>query len=456
MSKQLESRNPEDNALLARYAQHPDATVDQKLDKVCHAQNTWATADVSDRCKHIKALGDALRGHRREYAELMTLEMGKPITQAEGEIDKCAWLCDYYAENAESFLRPEAADSSADRSEVMFRPLGNVLAIMPWNFPFWQAFRFAVPSIAAGNGVVLKHASNVSGCALAIEDVFGEALPEGLLQTVLVSPDRATKLIGDPRIAAVTFTGSTGAGRKVGEAAGAALKKSVLELGGSDPYVVLADADVKDAARICTTARMINSGQSCIAAKRFIVEEEVADDFEAEMLKRFSELSVGSPMESDTDVGPLARPDLATTLANQVSETLLQGARQPLGQNAEPDGCYFAPTILTGVTADMRAFQEELFGPVAPVIRAENADDAIALANFSDFGLGGAIFSADTERAWQIAAEDIETGTVAVNGQVQSDPRLPFGGIRDSGYGRELGAFGIREFVNIKTVSAFG
>ena len=456
MSKQLESRNPEDNALLARYAQHPDATVDEKLDAVCQAQRDWAKARVSERCKHIKALGDALRGHRQEYAELMTLEMGKPITQSEGEIDKCAWLCDYYAENAESFLSPETIDSSAERSEVLFRPLGNVLAIMPWNFPFWQAFRFAVPSLAAGNGVVLKHASNVSGCALAIEDVFGEALPAGLLQTVLVSPDRAARLIGDPRIAAVTFTGSTGAGRKVGEAAGAALKKSVLELGGSDPYVVLADADVADAARICTAARMINSGQSCIAAKRFIVENEIADDFEAEMLRQFSELSVGSPKQTDTDVGPLARPDLATTLANQVSETLLQGAQQPIGQNAEPDGCFFAPTILTGVTADMRAFQEELFGPVAPIIRADDADDAVALANFSDFGLGGAIFSADTRRAWRLAADHIESGTVAVNGQVQSDPRLPFGGIRDSGYGRELGAFGIREFVNIKTVSAFG
>lgn len=455
----LESRSPHDNSLIASYEEHSDAQADGIIEAVTAARRAWATRAVTERSPALKGLAAALLAKKSEYASLMALEMGKPVAQAEAEIEKCAWVCEYYAEQAPGFLAPIEVRTESKRSEIVFRPLGNVLAIMPWNFPWWQAFRFAVPAIAAGNGVVLKHAANVTGSALAIEAVFGEALPADLLRTLVMSSGRVARVIEHDGIAAVTFTGSTGAGRRVASVAGSALKKCVLELGGSDPYVVLASADIDQAAEVCAKARLVNSGQSCIAAKRFIVEEPVYEKFVDALLDQFARRKTGDPMSRETDLGPMAREDLALDLGRQVDETVSAGAKMITGGRLDSgdykSGAYYAPTILTDVEPGMVAFSEELFGPVAPVIRARNAEHAIALANDSEFGLGGAIFTGDVDAGWALACDGLETGTVAINGQVQSDPRLPFGGIKSSGYGRELGEFGIREFVNVKTVSLF-
>jgi succinate-semialdehyde dehydrogenase/glutarate-semialdehyde dehydrogenase len=383
----------------------------------------------------------------------MTEEMGKPIAAAESEVDKCAWVCDYYAEHAAAFLSPEASATDAARSFVRFDPIGPVLAIMPWNFPFWQHFRFAAPAVMAGNVGVLKHASNVPGCALAIEDLFRRAgFPEGVMTTLLVPSARTAELIARPEIKAVTLTGSEAAGREVAAQAGRHLKKTVLELGGSDPFIVLDDADPIAAAEQAARARTINSGQSCIAAKRFLVEEAVADRFEAEFVRRMEALRVGDPMDRETEVGPLAREDLLTALDDQVSRSVAAGARLATGgRRLDRKGWFYPPTVLLGVRPGMPAFDEETFGPVAAVTRARDAAEAIELANRSRFGLGASIWTGDPARAEDLARE-IEAGSVFVNGMVKSDPRLPFGGVKSSGYGRELAAFGIREFVNIKTV----
>lgn len=449
--KVLESRNPCDDSLLASYALHSDQQVEAALQQVHQGQRDWARRSLQARMALLPGIAAALRASSETHALLITREMGKPIRQARAEIEKCAWLCDYYAEHAERFLGDQPVATDAARSAVVFRPLGMVLAIMPWNFPYWQAFRFVVPALVAGNSIVLKHAANVSGCALAIEKLLQDCLPPDLFRTLLLRGDRMASLIADERIAAVTFTGSTGAGRKVGAAAGGALKKAVLELGGSDPYIVLDDADVALAARVCAAARLTNSGQSCVAAKRFIVTDKVHDHFVELFAAELAARRVGDPLDDSTEVGPMARADLAEELAQQVDATVAQGAQLVLG-GKRGGGAWYPPTLLVGVRPDMTAAREELFGPVAPVLRVRDTDAAIAVANDCDFGLGGAIFSADTTRAWQLASEAVETGAIAINQQLVSDPRLPFGGIKQSGYGRELGEFGIREFVNIKSV----
>jgi len=447
----LESRNPCDDSLLASYPLHSPAQVEAIVQEVQAAQREWGQRALAARMALLPAIGAALRTSLETHAQLVTREMGKPIRQARAELEKCASLCDYYAEHAARFLGDQAVDMGAARAAVVFRPLGVVLAIMPWNFPYWQAFRFAIPAIVAGNAIVLKHAANVTGCALAMEKLFQDCLPPGLFRTLLLRSDRMAGLIADDRIAAVTFTGSTGAGRQVGAAAGGALKKAVLELGGSDPYIVLDDADVALAARVCAAARLTNSGQSCIAAKRFIVTDKVHDRFVELFAAELAARKVGDPLAESTDVGPLARADLAEELAQQVDATVAQGAQLVLG-GKRAGGAWYPPTLLTGVEPGMTAARDELFGPVAPVLRVRDAAQAVAVANDCDFGLGAAIFSADTAAAWRLASECVETGAIAINQQLVSDPRLPFGGIKQSGYGRELGEFGIREFVNIKSL----
>jgi succinate-semialdehyde dehydrogenase/glutarate-semialdehyde dehydrogenase len=384
----------------------------------------------------------------------MALEMGKPVAQGEPEIEKCAWCCEYYAKHAARFLSPEPRDTDAARSYVRFDPLGPILAVMPWNFPFWQVFRFAAPALVAGNAGVLKHASNVPRCALGIEALLREAgFPAGLFRAVLVGPQAVPALVADPRIRAVTLTGSERAGSAVAADAGRALKKTVLELGGSDPFIVLADADLPRAAHTAADARLVNSGQSCIAAKRFIVVDEIADRFLSLFVAEMAARRVGDPLERATEVGPQARHDLRDVLHRQVEESLRQGARALLGARVPPGrGAFYPPTVLTDVARGMPVVDEETFGPVAAVLRARDAAHAVELANDSAFGLGASLWTEDRERAAALAAE-IEAGCVFVNAQVHSDPRLPFGGIKRSGYGRELAEYGLREFVNVKSVS---
>jgi succinate-semialdehyde dehydrogenase/glutarate-semialdehyde dehydrogenase len=395
-----------------------------------------------------------LRDRAREFGELMTAEMGKPVAGGVAEAEKCAWVCDYYAENAEEFLADQEVESDATRSFVTFQPIGVVLAVMPWNFPFWQVFRFAAPNLMAGNAGLLKHASNVPGCALAIEDVFKEAgFPDGLFKTLLVPGNGVSQVIEHPLVRAVTLTGSTPAGQAVASKAGEVLKKTVLELGGSDPYVVLEDADLAKAATICATARLINSGQSCIAAKRFIVVEAVREEFERLFVSAMANTKMGDPMEEDTVVGPQARSDLRDELHDQVVRSVEAGARCILGGEVPPGpGAFYPPTILTDVGPGMPAYSEELFGPVASVIPVTDREEALRVANDSCFGLGAAVFTGDRELGTRLAREELEAGACFVNDFVRSDPRLPFGGVKESGYGRELSPFGILEFVNIKTV----
>jgi succinate-semialdehyde dehydrogenase/glutarate-semialdehyde dehydrogenase len=395
-----------------------------------------------------------LRDRAREFGELMTLEMGKPITGAVQEAEKCAWVCEYYADNAEDFLRDQEVESDAARSFITFQPLGVVLAVMPWNFPFWQVFRFAAPNLMAGNAGLLKHASNVPGCALAIEEIFSEAgFPEGLFRTLLIGSGRVDGVIEHPLVRAATLTGSTPAGIAVATKAGSVLKKTVLELGGSDPYVILEDADLDAAASTCAIARLINSGQSCIAAKRFVVVESVREAFEERFVEAMRAAKVGDPMEEDTLVGPQARMDLRDELHDQVLRSIEAGARCLLGGElpAGP-GAFYPSTVLTDVAPGMPAYEEELFGPVAAVIPVGSEGEAIRVANDSAFGLGAAVFTQDIEKGTRIARESLEAGACFVNAFVRSDPRLPFGGVKESGYGRELSPFGILEFVNIKTV----
>lgn len=452
----LESRNPHDDSVIATYPIHRAAAVEDILGSVHTEQLRWRKQPIELRVKLLELVGAALRDTVEEHAQLISREMGKPIKQARGEVEKSALLCDYYAQHAARFLGDQRMATEAEQAAVVFRPLGVVLAIMPWNFPYWQAIRFAIPAIAAGNAIVLKHAANVTGCALAMEKLMQECLPQHLFRALLVRSDRMSEVIADSRIAAVTFTGSTEAGRKVGAAAGHALKKAVLELGGSDPYIVLADADIEHAAKVCAAARLTNSGQSCVAAKRFIVVDAVHDRFVEAFARELSQRKVGDPLKMDTDVGPLARADLVVEIDQQVQRTIAEGARLVLGgKRPSGPGAYYPPTLLVDVEPGMTAAREELFGPVAPVIRAASTEQALALANDSEFGLGGAIFTADTAKGWRLACDELDTGAVAVNAQLVSDPRLPFGGIKNSGFGRELGEYGIREFVNVKAVSRF-
>jgi succinate-semialdehyde dehydrogenase/glutarate-semialdehyde dehydrogenase len=450
----LEAINPANGERIATYDAMSQGEVDAIVSAADRAFRNWRHLSYAQRAGPMRRAAGILRDEARSFAGLMGREMGKPMRDGIGEAQKCALACEFYADNAERFLSREVVKTEARSSFVTFNPLGVVLAVMPWNFPFWQVFRFAAPGLMAGNAAVLKHASNVPGCALAIESVFQRAgFPPDLFRSLMIGSGAVERVIENPLVRAVTLTGSAAAGRAVARKAGELLKKTVLELGGSDPYVILADADPEFAATLCTKARLINAGQSCIAAKRFIVVGDIRREFEERFAEHMAAVRMGDPFDEASTIGPQARHDLRDQLHQQVERSIAAGARCLLnGKIPQSPGAYYSPTILTGVRKGMPAYDEELFGPVAAVIPVESEAEAIAVANDSSFGLGGAVITRDVERGERIAAESIESGCVFVNEQVRSDPRLPFGGIKESGYGRELSGYGIKEFVNIKTV----
>jgi acyl-CoA reductase-like NAD-dependent aldehyde dehydrogenase len=452
-SRTIETRNPATGSVLQAYPIHSSSDVDARLAAAQRRFESWKETRIEDRAKSMSGMAAYFRREKTRLATLMSTEMGKPIVEAEAEIEKCAWCCEYYAENAHRHLADETISSNAARSYVAFRPLGAVLAIMPWNFPFFQVIRFAVPAIMAGNVAILKHAANVTGCGLELERVFSACgFPDGVFATLVVPGSEMTSIIRDPRVAAVSFTGSEQAGATVAAAAAGALKKTVLELGGSDAYIVLADADVAAAAQTAVRARFQNGGQSCIAAKRFIVDAAVYEQFLTTFTDRTKALVVGDPLERATQVGPLAREDLLVDIDRQVRATSALGARIATGgKRLDSPGSFYEPTIVADVAAGMPMFDEETFGPAAAVIRARDTDHAIELANASMYGLGGNLWTRDIGSAETIAAR-LQSGAVFINGMTASDPRLPFGGVKRSGYGRELSSFGIREFTNVQTV----
>jgi succinate-semialdehyde dehydrogenase/glutarate-semialdehyde dehydrogenase len=445
--------NPATGRPIRDYPEDPAPEVDRRIALAWEAFAAWRETSFGERGRRLRAAAGVLRDRGPKYARLMTEEMGKPISSALAEVEKCAWVCEFYADHAERFLAPQPVATDAAESLVRFDPLGPVLAVMPWNFPFWQVFRFAAPALAAGNVGLLKHASNVPGCALAIEEVFREGgIPDGGLAALLVPSAAVERIIEHPYVRAVTLTGSEAAGREVARVAGRALKKTVLELGGSDAFLVLADADPAAAAAAAATARCVNSGQSCIAAKRFIVEEAIAAPFEEAFAAAMAAMRVGDPLDAETQVGPLAREDLLADLGSQVERSLDRGARLLTGgRRLDRPGFFYPPTVLAGVEPGMAVFEEETFGPVAAVVRCRDADHGVELANRSRYGLAASVWTADPARGRDLAAR-LEAGSVFVNEIVKSDPRLPFGGVKSSGYGRELSEFGIREFVNVKTV----
>ncbi|MBI5436013.1 MAG: NAD-dependent succinate-semialdehyde dehydrogenase [Nitrosomonadales bacterium] len=467
------SLNPTTNQVIQTHASWDAHHLEQALEKAHSAQQAWAQTTFSQRAEVLRNAAIQLRAQRDRYATLITREMGKPLREASAEIEKCAGGCDYYAQHAEEFLRAEPVESDAGKSYVAYYPLGVVLAVMPWNFPFWQVFRAAAPALMAGNAVVLKHAPNVPQCALAIEAIFRECslmrplaiplthqktvdkrlvMPEGVFTNLMIEVEQAAEAIASPHVHAVTLTGSEAAGRKVAACAGQHLKKCVLELGGSDPFIVLHDADLELAVNMAIASRFLNCGQSCIAAKRFIVVPQIADEFLRRLKTKVAALKLGDPMDDATQIGPMARLDLRDSLHHQVTDSIAQGAVAVTGCNpVEREGFFYQPSILDRVTANTRAWHEELFGPVAIVIRAANEEDALRIANETRFGLGSSIWSKDVARAEQLAAH-IQAGCTFINGMVKSDPRLPFGGVKASGYGRELSRLGILEFVNAKTV----
>ncbi|RQG99413.1 NAD-dependent succinate-semialdehyde dehydrogenase [Natrarchaeobius oligotrophus] len=450
----MDSVNPATEETIDSYAEYTDGEVETALEEADRAFADWSQTEIRERQQLLSNAADVLRENKTEYAELITREMGKPISQAVSEVEKCAWGCEFYAERAIEFLQDEVIGTVPEaKAYVRYEPLGVVLAVMPWNYPFWQAFRFAAPTLAAGNVGVLKHASNVPGCALAIEEVFEEAgFPEHAFSSLLIGSGKVDDVITDSRVQAVTVTGSEFAGKAVAETAGRELKKTVLELGGSDPFVVLEDAPLESAVETAVTARNQNSGQSCIAAKRFVVVDEIYDEFTDRFVEAVRELDVGDPLDESTDIGPQARAGLMEELHDQVERSREAGATVLTGgEPLEGDGHFYPPTILTDVPRDCPAASEETFGPVAAVIRADDAEDAIEIANRTRYGLGGSVWTEDLERGERLAGR-IEAGCVFVNEIVKSDPRVPFGGIKDSGYGRELSQQGIREFVNEKTV----
>jgi succinate-semialdehyde dehydrogenase/glutarate-semialdehyde dehydrogenase len=450
----LRSVNPATGELIREYEETSPAGVASALAASARAFESWHRTSFGERAAILRRAASLLRERRDELARLMAVEMGKPVAQGRGEADKCASVCEHYAAHAERLLAPEPARTEAAKSYVAYEPIGPVLAVMPWNFPFWQVFRFAAPALMAGNTGLLKHASNVSGCALAIEEVLHAAgVPRDAFRTLLVGSPAVDAIVAAPEVAAVTLTGSTPAGRAVARRAGECLKKSVLELGGSDAYLVLHDADLETAAETCAASRLINGGQSCIAAKRFVVVEPVLALFQERLVERMRARRVGDPLDPATDVGPQARRELRDLLQRQVDASVAKGALALLGGRApEGPGAFYPPSVLADVRPGMPAFDEETFGPVAAVVPAKNEKDAIRLANLSSFGLGAAVFTRDRERGERIARHELAAGSCFVNAYVRSDPRLPFGGIKESGYGRELGASGIREFVNVKTV----
>lgn len=449
----LKAINPATGKVIREVEEHDWPKIEEALNTAREAFKVWRETTFEERSKLVRNVAHLLRERVEAYGALITEEMGKTIGQARAEVEKCAWVCEYYAENAQRHLSPQVIPTDARTSYVRFDPLGPILAVMPWNFPFWQVFRFAAPALMAGNVCLLKHASNVPGCAMAIEEVFRDAgFLKGCFSTLLISSAIVEKVIRHPTIQAVTLTGSEPAGAFIAKVAGSEIKKTVLELGGSDPFIVLADADVQRALSTAISARIISNGQSCIAAKRFIIEEPIYEYFKTEMAKGMASLKVGDPMDPQTQVGPLARLDLLEDLDRQVRRSVEMGAILLTGgHRLEGPGFFYAPTVLAEVEPGMPVFDQETFGPVAAIIRAKDERHAIELANHSHFGLGAAIFTGNIDRGQEIARY-IEAGNVFINGFVRSDPRLPFGGVKRSGYGRELGEFGIREFVNIKTV----
>lgn len=448
----IQSINPYTEEVMMEYPLMQGEEIDAVLDASRRSFVSWRDVSVHERAAYVKRLGEHLRLERRGYAETITREMGKPIKDSLAEIDKCAWLCDYYAGNTERFLAPEYVHTEAKKSYVVFDPLGVVLAIMPWNFPFWQAFRFGIPAVSAGNVVLLKHASNVPMAALAIEGAFKAAgFPDNVFKALLIEPETALKLIEEDRVDAVSLTGSNRAGERVGAAAGGKIKPFVLELGGSDAFIVLDDADVEKAGRTAARARMINTGQSCIAAKRFIVMESIAEEFERHFMAQLRELKIGDPMDETTDIGPIAKKEILNTLRDQLSDARAKGGRIVQLEHSFKRGYFFAPCIVKNPKPDMKIMTEEVFGPIAPIITVKDEDEAIRAANETEYGLGASIWTKDTDRAERLARR-IEAGFISVNDMVRSDPRLPFGGVKKSGIGRELSHYGLKEFVNIKTV----
>jgi succinate-semialdehyde dehydrogenase/glutarate-semialdehyde dehydrogenase len=452
--KVFHSIDPSTGETIASHPEMGEAEIQDCLAQAAGAQKGWANKTPAQRAPFIRTLRGILLDEKNKLASLITREMGKPLSQAVSEIEKCAWGCEYYADHGADFLKPELIDIGVTKSMVMFKPLGVILAIMPWNYPFWQVFRFAIPAIMAGNGVVLKHAFNVFGCALALEDLFARAeFPKGLFRALITDRSGTTALIHDPRIAAVTLTGSVMAGRAVAAEAGKALKKCVLELGGSDPFIILQDADLDKAVEVGLTSRYLNTGQSCIAAKRFIVVESRREEFEKKLLEKVRHMKVGTPVDEGVFIGPMAREDLRDHLHEQVEKSVKKGARLLWGgEKPKGQGAFYSPTILTDIQPGMPAYSEELFGPVAAILPVKDEAEAIRVANDTDFGLGASLWTQDLAKGERIAREGIEAGSCFVNAMTRSDPRLPFGGIKNSGYGRELSSFGIREFTNIQTV----
>src|SRR5208337_1412790 len=451
-NRKLQSINPYTGEVMREFGLVSGQTVNKEIALSRKTFSAWRAMPVSERSSYVKKLAGQLRAEKRTYAELMTKEMGKAVRESLGEIEKCAWLCDYYAENAPKFLETEHITTEAVKSYIRFEPLGIVLAIMPWNFPFWQAFRFGIPAICSGNVVVMKHASNVPMSALAIEDSFKKAgFPDHVFKTLLIDAKDALNLIDGDKIDAVSLTGSNKAGEEVGAHAGAKIKKLVLELGGSDPFIVLDDADVEKAGRMAVTARMINNGQSCIAAKRFIVHEKVAAAFNKHFVARLRELKIGDPMDESTDIGPVAKTDIFNSLKKQLRDAKAKGADVVQVDHSLKKGLFFAPCTVYNATKKMKVLTEEVFGPIAPIIIVKDEDEAVSAANNTEFGLGASIWSRNHDRAEKLAAR-LEAGAIAVNDMVKSDPRLPFGGVKKSGFGRELSHYGLKEFVNIKTV----
>ena len=452
----IQSINPLNGKIIKEYTEDSESVISTKIEKGHKAWEKWRQTSFEEKATLLRNAAKILKERKEKLAKLMAEEMGKPLKEGISEIEKCALVCKYYAGNGEKFLQDTQVKTDASKSYVSFQPIGVVLAVMPWNFPFWQVFRFVAPGLMAGNCGVLKHASNVPGCALAIEDVLKKAgFPNGVFQTLLVGSKAVEKIIANPLIKAVTLTGSTEAGKKVAKQAASHIKKTVLELGGSDPYIVLQDADLEKAAEICANSRLINNGQSCIAAKRFILVKKIEKEFTQLFKEKMAAKITGDPFKEGTDLGPMARKDLRDELHNQVKANINAGAKCILGGNIPEipgDHAFYEPTILTGITKEMPAYNEEIFGPVASIITAKNTADAILIANDTSFGLGAAIFTKDIALGEKIAREDLQAGACFVNSFVKSDPRLPFGGVKESGYGRELGLYGIHEFVNVKTV----
>ncbi len=450
----LQSINPFNQKVIRNYKEHSQNEINYIITEVEDEFNRWKQTNFNDRANLLRNIASILKKNIEKYSKIMTMEMGKSIRESRAEIEKCKWVCEYYAENSQKFLLPKDVKTDASKSYVTFQPLGVILAVMPWNFPFWQVFRFAAPTLMAGNVGILKHSSNVSGCALAIEQIIRDAgFPKNAFRTLLINNKKVASIIENRAVKAVTLTGSTPAGKAVAAQAGKSLKKILLELGGSDPYIILEDADLQKAADCCSISRLINTGQSCIAAKRIIIVESVLPKFQSIFTQKMKKVVMGDPFDERTDIGPMARIDLRDELHQQVLKSVKLGAQLLLGGQIPPgQGAFYPSTILADVKPGMPAFDEELFGPVAAIIPAKDENDAIALANKSVFGLGAAVFTKDVAHGEKIATEKLEAGSCFVNDFVKSDPRLPFGGIKQSGFGRELSDFGIREFVNIKTV----